>query len=173
MSCGVDHRRGSDPALLWLWCRPVATSLIRPLAWEPPYAARAAQGKTKRQRPKKKKKKERKEKIARKVQHFSGYFQVPSTRRVTLKSANVESSVEPYPDLHFLSHLSCLFPVVLSFTFLASQLSQQMVSFEVSPSTFSTSSITLFYSPWPIFLQALYLFMKPYQNFLHKLHTRS
>ena len=60
MSCGVDHRRGSDPALLWLWCRPVATSLIRPLAWEPPYAARAAQGKTKRQRPKKKKKKERK-----------------------------------------------------------------------------------------------------------------
>mgnify|MGYP001405769751 CR=1 FL=1 len=27
-----------DPALLWLWCRPVATDLIRPLAWEPPYA---------------------------------------------------------------------------------------------------------------------------------------
>ena len=24
--------------LLWLWCRPVATALIRPLAWEPPYA---------------------------------------------------------------------------------------------------------------------------------------
>ena len=29
---------GSDPALLWLWRRPVATALIRPLAWEPPYA---------------------------------------------------------------------------------------------------------------------------------------
>ena len=28
MSCGVGHRRGSDPALLWLWCRPVATALI-------------------------------------------------------------------------------------------------------------------------------------------------
>ena len=27
-----------DPALLWLWCRPAATDLIRPLAWEPPYA---------------------------------------------------------------------------------------------------------------------------------------
>ena len=23
-----------DPALLWLWCRPAATSLIRPLAWD-------------------------------------------------------------------------------------------------------------------------------------------
>ena len=31
-----------DPALLWLWCRPVATAPIRPLAWEPPYAAGAA-----------------------------------------------------------------------------------------------------------------------------------
>ena len=31
-----------DPVLLWLWCRPAATALIRPLAWEPPYAAGAA-----------------------------------------------------------------------------------------------------------------------------------
>ena len=43
MSCGVGCRHGSDPALLWLWRRPVATALIRPLAWEPPYAAGAAQ----------------------------------------------------------------------------------------------------------------------------------
>ena len=28
--------------LLWLRHRPVATALIRPLAWEPPYAAGAA-----------------------------------------------------------------------------------------------------------------------------------
>ena len=27
-----------DPALLWLWCRLAAVALIRPLAWEPPYA---------------------------------------------------------------------------------------------------------------------------------------
>ena len=27
-----------DPVLLWLWCRPAAVALIRPLAWEPPYA---------------------------------------------------------------------------------------------------------------------------------------
>ena len=28
--------------LLWLWCRPAATALIRPLAWEPPHAAGVA-----------------------------------------------------------------------------------------------------------------------------------
>ena len=38
MSCVVGHRHGSDPALLWLWHRPVAIAPIRPLAWEPPYA---------------------------------------------------------------------------------------------------------------------------------------
>ena len=31
-----------DLVLLWLWCRPAAAALIRPLAWEPPYAAGAA-----------------------------------------------------------------------------------------------------------------------------------
>ena len=39
MNCGVGHRRGSDLALLWLWCRLASTALIRPLAWDPPYAA--------------------------------------------------------------------------------------------------------------------------------------
>ena len=24
MTCGVGHRFGSDPALLWLWCRPAS-----------------------------------------------------------------------------------------------------------------------------------------------------
>ena len=42
VSCGVGHRYGSDLALLWLWCRPAAIALIRPLAWEPPYAASVA-----------------------------------------------------------------------------------------------------------------------------------
>ena len=41
MSCAVGCRGGSDPELLWLWRRLVATALIR--AWEPPYAAGAAQ----------------------------------------------------------------------------------------------------------------------------------
>jgi len=50
MSCGVGCRRGSDPALLWLWRRLVATAPIRPLAWEPPYAAVAVQEIAKRQK---------------------------------------------------------------------------------------------------------------------------
>ena len=41
MSCGVGYRRGSDPALLWLWRRLAATALIGPLAFEPPCAAGA------------------------------------------------------------------------------------------------------------------------------------
>ena len=57
MSCGVGCRRGSDPTLLWLWPRPVAAAPIRPLAWEPLYAAGAAQEMAKVQKAKKKKKK--------------------------------------------------------------------------------------------------------------------
>ena len=39
MSCGVGHRQGLDPELLWLWRRPAATALIQPLAWEPPFVS--------------------------------------------------------------------------------------------------------------------------------------
>ena len=42
VSCGVGRSRGSDLELLWLRCRPAATAPIRPLAWEPPYAAGVA-----------------------------------------------------------------------------------------------------------------------------------
>ena len=42
MSCGVGHRWSLDLALPWLWCRPAAVALIRPLAWEPPYATGVA-----------------------------------------------------------------------------------------------------------------------------------
>ena len=52
MSCGVGHKCGLDPTLLWLWCRLVATALIQPLAWEPPYAAGAALERAKRQKKK-------------------------------------------------------------------------------------------------------------------------
>jgi len=38
MSFGVGHRHSSDPPLLWLWRSSAAAALIRPLAWEPPYA---------------------------------------------------------------------------------------------------------------------------------------
>ena len=50
MSYGVVCRRGSDPALLWLWRRPMTTTLIRPLAWEPPYAEGAAPEKHQKKR---------------------------------------------------------------------------------------------------------------------------
>ena len=53
MSCGVACRCSSDPVLLWLWLAAIA--LIRPLAWESPYAMGVAL-----KRPKKKKKKKKK-----------------------------------------------------------------------------------------------------------------
>ena len=56
MSCGVGHRHGSDPVFLWLWHRPVATTPIRPLAWEPPCAMGAALEKTKKKKKRKKEK---------------------------------------------------------------------------------------------------------------------
>ena len=31
MSCGVGHRCGLDPTLLWLWCRLAAVAPVRPL----------------------------------------------------------------------------------------------------------------------------------------------
>ena len=58
-SCGRGRRRGLHLVWLWLWYRLAATDLIRPLAWEPPYAAGVALKK----RPKKKKKKKKKKGI--------------------------------------------------------------------------------------------------------------
>ena len=50
VSCGVGCRRSSsDPMLLWLWRRPTAAAPVRPLAWEPPYAAGMALEMAKRQ----------------------------------------------------------------------------------------------------------------------------
>ena len=54
MSCGVGHRRGVDPALLWH--RPAAVAPFRPLAWEPSYAMGAALEKTKKTKTKTKQK---------------------------------------------------------------------------------------------------------------------
>ena len=54
MSCGVGHRHGLNPALLWLWNRTAAVAPIRPLAWEPPYAKDEALEKIKKKKDKKK-----------------------------------------------------------------------------------------------------------------------
>ena len=37
MNCGVGHRCGLDPSLLWLWCRLAAVAPIGSLAWEITY----------------------------------------------------------------------------------------------------------------------------------------
>ena len=54
MTSSIDHRRGSDPTLIWLWHRLAATAPIQPLAYELPYTAGLAL---------KRKKKKKKEKI--------------------------------------------------------------------------------------------------------------
>ena len=46
VSCGIGLRLGSDPELLWLWCRPATTASIWPLACEPPHVLGAALEKT-------------------------------------------------------------------------------------------------------------------------------
>ena len=42
VKCSVGQRRSSDLAWLCLWCRLAAAALIRPLAWELPYASDSA-----------------------------------------------------------------------------------------------------------------------------------
>ena len=46
--CCRSKTHGLDLVLLWLWCRLAATALIRPVAWEPPYAIGAVLEKAKR-----------------------------------------------------------------------------------------------------------------------------
>jgi len=53
VSYGVGHRCILDLVLLWLWCRPVSTALIRLLAWEHPYATGMALKRTKYKKKKK------------------------------------------------------------------------------------------------------------------------
>jgi len=74
VSYGVGRRCRSDLALLWLWCRPAAIAApVRPLAWEPPYAASVA---LKRQKTKDKKKKKQKQNKAKKQKENTNAFGV-------------------------------------------------------------------------------------------------
>ena len=50
VSCGGCQRHGSDPTVLWLWCRTAAATLIRFPAWEIPYAAGAALNRQKKKK---------------------------------------------------------------------------------------------------------------------------
>ena len=40
--CSKDYRCGSDPVLLWPWCRLAVAALVLPLAWKLPYVASTA-----------------------------------------------------------------------------------------------------------------------------------
>ena len=55
MSSGVGYRHGSDPELLWLWCRWAAVALIQPLVWQLLYAMDVALKAKKEKKEKKKK----------------------------------------------------------------------------------------------------------------------
>ena len=90
MSCGVGRRLGSDPALLWLWCKLAATAPIRPLAWEPPYAGGAVLEKAKRQKKKKKRKEKEKEKDLQKL----GGKKKMNLFSMTKKSVNFQCSAK-------------------------------------------------------------------------------
>ena len=48
MNCGVGHRHGSGPALLWPWHRLAAAALIRTLDWESPHSTGVAPEKDKK-----------------------------------------------------------------------------------------------------------------------------
>ena len=54
MSYSIGHRHSLDLGLLWLWFRLAAASPIRPLAWEPLYAAGTALKKQKKKKEEKK-----------------------------------------------------------------------------------------------------------------------
>ena len=56
VSSGVGRRCGSDPALLWLWCRPMATALIRPPSLGTSMCHSVALKKKKKRKKRKKKK---------------------------------------------------------------------------------------------------------------------
>ena len=66
VSCGVGHQCGSDSALLCLWHKLAATTLIPPHTWEPPYAEGVALKS-------KKKKRKQKEQTSKKIRRPKNY----------------------------------------------------------------------------------------------------
>ena len=83
MSCGVGRRHRSDLAFLWLWCRPAATALIRPLAWEPPYARG----------------------VALKTKKKKAHWHVPVVAQWVIKLTLIHEGLIPGPSLASLSGL--------------------------------------------------------------------
>ena len=65
--------------LVLLWCRPLATAPIPPLAWEPQYAAGVALKKQKKKKKSKKKKKKQRKKLMQGREEI--LTEVPSKRK--------------------------------------------------------------------------------------------
>ena len=80
--CGVGRRWGLDLALLWLWHRLAAVTLIRPIAWEPLYAVGAAL------------KKAKKEKKPQLLQFFNVANSKQGTQNVFVESSNICKHVD-------------------------------------------------------------------------------
>ena len=94
VSCGVDHRRGLDLVLLWLWCRLAAAVPIQPLAWKLPYATSVAL------KSKKKKKKRKRSRTERREVKFN--FVIPLTPKLALDFRyNWEAVAVTYEDNYF------------------------------------------------------------------------
>ena len=89
VSWGVGRRRGSDLALLGLWRGLVPTAPIRPLAWEPPYAAGAD---------KKNRKKTKKKKKDLQIQYVNALIH---TRKLKDKCSSMKNCFQYWIDLVF------------------------------------------------------------------------
>ena len=98
-SSGVGCRCGSDPALLGLWCRLAAASLIQPLAWEIPYAVGAALKKKKKRKRKNPRTSELKEVIDFKHQSRLEIHSLLEYHDVLRKPASKSSKQEHIPFL--------------------------------------------------------------------------
>ena len=110
MSCGVGRRHGSDPALLCLWRRLVAIALSRPLAWEPPYAAGAAQERAKRQKKTKQKQKQKNNNIY--ICKTGSLFKLPEWNKgeLTESSDNSDYLLETVQNQCWVSFVSLVTP---------------------------------------------------------------
>ena len=116
MSCGVGCRRDSDLVLLSLCC-----ALIRPLAWEPPYAAGAALEKTKKDKKKDKTKPGSTPFLIPKPYFNLGLLHLAYTYRI-VSSRVVRALLEPLtvsqrlPVSHFISSSFCQSAQFISYT---------------------------------------------------------
>ena len=70
VGCSVGGRHGLHPILPWLWHRPVAVALIRPLAWELAYTSSVVLKSKKKKKQKKKKQKARNKKRKKERKHI-------------------------------------------------------------------------------------------------------